>query len=192
LLPPDEPEEPDEPGGEPEEPGVPFDPGEPEVPDEPDDPDMPPDDPELPGEFEALRPLPGDPDVPEDPDMPPDDPELPPVPVPGELGVLRPPLDDPDDPDMPPDEPELPGELGLLRPLLDRPSLGDELGSFFGLPLLDESLGEPLMPPLPLPGEPEVFLSRSAMISSLIPCGRPPEPGRRLPAKAPEVPDVFA
>jgi hypothetical protein len=124
------------------------------------------------------------PDDPEPPE-PPDDPE---PPEPPEL-PLRPEL--PELPDEPlsesesrsSDEPLLPDDP--LRPLLpESPS-----------PCEDDppELEPPDEPLRPLPDEPEVFWSRSAMFCPPVPCGRPPEPNARHPrTHPPNVPDDFA
>lgn len=156
------------------------------LPDEPE----PPDEPELPDDPEP-------PDVPrelEEPDEPdePDDPLIPPL----ELEL-------PELPDIPPLELELPDEplsesddllpLDAERSLLvddERSLLLDAERSLLELPASPSpcdddplELDEPLMPPLLLLDDPEVFWSRSAMCFLLFPCGRSPEPARRFPTR---------
>lgn len=131
----------------------PEDPEPDDPPEEPDDPE-PPDDPEL-----------GDPFIPPPEPLP----ALPGVPlVPDELDPLLPGVPEvPWDPDCPGlDEPGFPvSASGLpladeaLLPELDWPSPCDELPRS-----RLEPLDEPLIPPLSLLDEPEVFWSRSAMI----------------------------
>lgn len=130
----------------------------------------------------------------EEPDEPdePDDPLIPPL----ELEL-------PELPDIPPLELELPDEplsesddllpLDAERSLLvdDERSLPlDAERSLLELPASPSpcdddplELDEPLMPPLLLLDDPEVFWSRSAMCFLLFPCGRSPEPARRFPTR---------
>jgi hypothetical protein len=158
------------------------------------DPPEPPDDPEPPEE-PVPRELeePDEPDELDDPLIPPLEPELP------EL------------PDMPPLELELPDEplsesdgplpLDAERSLLvddERSLLLDAERSLLELPASPSpcdddplELDEPLMPPLLLLDDPEVFWSRSAMCCLLYPCGRSPEPAQ-TPPRAPGSCHLFA
>lgn len=177
-LPPEVPELPEPPDDPdlPEEPDEPDDPEEPELPDDALRSDCPPD-PEP--DFSPLE----EPDEPDEPLIPPgrapgvDELELPRLlDVPGlsaepELPLMPPcDPDDPLDPLCEPDDPELPrsasgsGELlddDALRPELVDPSPCDE-PSRSRLELRDE----PLVPLCSLLDDPEVFLSRSAIVLS--------------------------
>jgi muramoyltetrapeptide carboxypeptidase len=122
--------------------------------------------------------VPREPEEPDDPDDP-DDPDEP----------LMPPLEPelPDEPLIPPLDPELPdlllSESDELLPDPELPLCEAFLSRLrsvsFAIPSpCDEELPEAERPDEPLPDEPEVFWSRSAMCYPPVPCGRPPKPAR--------------